>query len=116
MVAAQVNVNLDAAGSYLMVDGTEIGTSRVSQAPYNYSLDTTLLANGQHTLQIWGHDTSNSVDLSAALTVSVANSSAPPASNPPPSTTTLASQLLPNRIDFSCEWPGEYLEQWLCRQ
>jgi uncharacterized membrane protein YgcG len=72
-VSAQMTVNLDAAGSYLMVDGTEIGTSRVTQPPYTYSLDTTLLSNGQHTLQIWAHDTNNMADLSATVPVTVAN-------------------------------------------
>src|ERR1035438_183699 len=56
-----------------MADGIEIGASRVTQSPYNYTLDTTTLANGQHTLQIWAHDISNSVHLSATVPVTVAN-------------------------------------------
>jgi hypothetical protein len=73
-VTAQVSVNLDAAGSYLMVDGAQFGTVRASAPPYNYQLDTTLLPNGNHTLQIWAHDTSNSVDLSPTLPIAVENS------------------------------------------
>ena len=75
-VSAQVNVSLDAAGSYLMVDGAEVGTGRVTGAPYEYVLDTTTLANGQHTLQLWAHDTANEAVLSGAVPVTVANGSA----------------------------------------
>jgi hypothetical protein len=73
-VEAQVNVTLDAAGSYLMADGVQVGTSRVTNGPYNYALDTTTLPNGQHTLQIWAHDTSNMTDLSPTVPITVANS------------------------------------------
>ena len=86
LVLAQVNVTLDAAGSYLMVDGAQWGSFRVTQAPFTYPLDTTTLSNGQHTLQIWAHDTSNNVDLSAPVTVTVANSSSSPPAPPPPPT------------------------------
>ena len=57
LVGGEITVSLDAAGSYLMVDGAEIGTRRVVGAPYQYPLDTTMLANGPHTLQLWAHDT-----------------------------------------------------------
>lgn len=76
LVTAQVGVPLDAAGSYLLVDGAEYGTLRVAQSPYQYPLDTTALANGQHTLQVWAHDTANEVQLSQLVTISVTNSSA----------------------------------------
>ena len=74
-VTGQVGVSLDAAGSYLMVDGVEIGTQRVTGAPYAYPLDTTTLANGAHTLQLWAHTTANATVLSATVPVTVANTS-----------------------------------------
>ena len=72
-VAAQVKLALDAAGSYLMVDGTEIGTDRIGEAPYLYPLDTTTLSNGMHVLQLWAHDIGNNTVLSATVTVTVSN-------------------------------------------
>ncbi len=100
-VTGQVNVSLDAAGSYLMVDGAEVGTARVSGAPYQYALDTAMLSNGTHVLQLWAHDTGNNTDLSQTVTVTVTNTVAsgsgptsgsgatpPPAPAPAPVTAT----------------------------
>lgn len=72
-VTAQITHTLDAAGSYLMVDGKEWGTHRATNSPYGYDLDTTTLANGPHTLQVWAHDTGNSTLLSAPITVDISN-------------------------------------------
>ena len=72
-VGAQMALSLDAAGSYLMVDGIEIGTRRVTGAPYLYTLDTTTLTNGLHSLQIWAHDIGNNTVLSSIVSVNVAN-------------------------------------------
>ncbi len=72
-VTATITPTLDAAGSYLMVDGQQIGSYRATNPPYSYSLDTTQLTNGQHTLTVWAHDTNNQVDLSAPVVVIVAN-------------------------------------------
>lgn len=72
-VAGQLSVSLDAAGSYLMVDGTEIGTRRVVEGPYVYPLDTTMLTNGAHTLQLWAHNTGNDTVLSPTVRVMIAN-------------------------------------------
>ena len=69
-----------------MVDGTEIGTRRVTGGPFQYALDTSTLSDGQHTLQIWAHDTANETLLSDAVAVTVANTSAsvqPPAAPAP---------------------------------
>ena len=73
VVTAQINVQVDSRGSYLIVDGVEYGTRIVTQPPYVYSLDTTTLTNGQHTLQVWAHDSNNDSVVSAALPVVVAN-------------------------------------------
>jgi hypothetical protein len=73
VVQASITVNLDAAGSYLIVDGAAQNQRRVSSAPYVYSLDTRTLSNGAHTLQLWAHDTGNSTTLSSPVQINVAN-------------------------------------------
>jgi hypothetical protein len=70
-VTASITQQLDAAGSYLMVDGAQFGTSRVFSAPFVYSFDTTTVTPGQHTLQVWAHDTNNDTLLSNLVTVTV---------------------------------------------
>ena len=72
-VTTQCALSLDAAGSYLMLDGVEVGSRRVTAAPYLYSLDTTTLPNGPHTLQIWAHDISNNTTISAPVVIQVSN-------------------------------------------
>ena len=71
VVTAFIPQTLDAAGSYLLVDGREWGTQRETNGPYLYALDTTLLTVGAHTLQIWAHDTNNDTLLSNTVTVNV---------------------------------------------
>ena len=81
----QVSLSLDSAGSYLMVDGLEVGTDRVSGPPYTYPFDTTTVTDGQHNLQLWAHDIGNNTVVSAPVAITVANASAtPPASPAPP--------------------------------
>ncbi len=82
-VAGDLSVSLDAAGSYLMVDGSEIGTRRVTAGPFVYPLDTTTLANGVHTLQLWAHDTGNNTVLSRAVQVTIENAGPAVAPGPP---------------------------------
>ncbi len=91
LVGGEVSVSLDAAGSYLMVDGAEIGTRRVVGAPYQYPLDTTMLANGPHTLQLWAHDTGNTTRLSEPVTVTVANGAVAVVTQPSPAPATQPS-------------------------
>jgi hypothetical protein len=64
---------LDSSGSYLMVDGQEVGTHRLTSGPYLYPLDTTTLTNGPHTLQLWAHDIGNTTTVSMPIVVSVEN-------------------------------------------
>ncbi len=73
VVSGEVNLFLDAAGTFLMVDGAEVGTHRVTSAPYLYPLDTTTLSNGPHTVQLWGHDIGNNTRVSAPVVITVAN-------------------------------------------
>ena len=72
-VQGYVNLPLDPAGSYLIVDGQAHDQHRVTQAPYLYTLDTTALTNGPHTLQIWAHDIGNNTTLSGQVQIYVAN-------------------------------------------
>jgi hypothetical protein len=89
-VTASIPFPLDAAGTYLLVDGKELTTSHTTTYPYAYSLDTTLLSVGTHTLQAWAHDINNDVLLSAPVPVAVSNATttapaptpAPPAPTP----------------------------------
>lgn len=68
-----VNDALDAAGSYLIVDGYNLLNTRLANGPFLYPLDTTTLSNGAHTIQLWGHDIGNNVILSAPLGLVVSN-------------------------------------------
>ena len=72
-VVAGMRLDLDAAGSFLIVDGRYLMDRRAWGAPYVYPLDTTTLNNGPHTLQVWAHDISNNVNISAPMTINVAN-------------------------------------------
>lgn len=72
-VTGSTTLTLDSAGTYLMVDGQEVGTQRVTGGPYLYSLDTTTLIKGPHTLQLWGHDTGNTTWVSMPIVISVSN-------------------------------------------
>ncbi len=72
-VIGQVNLALDAAGSFLMVDGVEVGTQRVTGPPFLYGLDTTTLSNGPHTIQLWAHDIGNNTTITPPMTINVVN-------------------------------------------
>ncbi len=72
-VTASISQTLDPSGSYLMVDGQEIGTHRATSAPFLYQLDTTALSQGPHQLQIWAHDIGNNNLLSNPVTVMIHN-------------------------------------------
>ena len=73
VVTASINVNLDAAGSNVIVDGQGIGYTRLTGKPYVYYLDTTQFANGTHVIQIWAHDINNNTYVSNAVSVVFAN-------------------------------------------
>ena len=72
-VTGLVNLNLDAAGSFLIVDGQWQDQHRVTGAPYVYRLNTTTLVNGAHTLQLWAHDIGNNTTLSNVVSFTVQN-------------------------------------------
>jgi hypothetical protein len=72
-LTAVTTLNLDAAGSYVLVDGQRPDSFHLTSAPYVYPLDTTRLPNGTHTLQLWAHDIGNNTWLSNTVTVTVSN-------------------------------------------
>ena len=98
VVQGSILTNLDAAGSYLMVDGQEIGTGRVTGSPFNYSLNTTTLAVGSHKLQLWAHDQNNEALLSTPVSVTVTNAdgAAPSSPSPQPTGSSPVSILYPS--------------------
>ena len=71
LATASITQTLDAAGSYLMVDGQAISTRRVTNGPYAYAVDTSTLAPGTHQLQVWAHDVGNNNLLSNPVTIVV---------------------------------------------
>ncbi len=75
-VLGLVQVPLDSAGSFLVLDGAEVGTRRLTGPPYIYSLDTTAIADGQHTLALYAHDIGNNNYLSYPVVITVANNAA----------------------------------------
>ena len=72
-VLAKVDLFLDAAGSFLIVDGNWLGDHRVTGPPFLYNLDTTTLSNGPHSVQVWGHDIGNNTTISPPVSINVAN-------------------------------------------
>ncbi|MCU1323883.1 MAG: hypothetical protein JWM43_3532 [Acidobacteriaceae bacterium] len=106
-VTGQVYATLDAAGSYLMVDGIQIGTGRVSSAPYIYPLDTSTLANGSHTLQLWAHDTGNNAVLSSTVAVTVSNTvgDTTPSTPTTPFPPTTPSLPIPSSYPIALNYP-----------
>jgi hypothetical protein len=71
-IHGDVSVTLDAAGSYLILDGVRVGP-KIGDRPYLYPLDTTSLSNGSHTLQLWAHDIGDNTEVSQAVTIVVEN-------------------------------------------
>jgi hypothetical protein len=59
------------------VDANNVG-STIASLPYNFSLNTTTLSNGNHTLNATAIDIKNLSSTSAAVTFTVNNASAPP--------------------------------------
>ena len=72
-VSANASDDMGVAGVTFFVDGVAAGPEDVS-APYAFSWDTHLLANGTHTLTAQARDQAGNVSLSAPVTVNVANS------------------------------------------
>ena len=73
-VSADASDNVGVAGVQFQLDGTNLGAEDAS-APYSISWNTTTIANGSHTLTAVARDAAGNIKTSAAVTVTVANSS-----------------------------------------
>jgi hypothetical protein len=71
-VTVSASDNVAVASVLLQVDGTSVGTADTT-SPYTFSLDTTVLSNGSHSLTAVATDTSGNQATSAAVSVTVAN-------------------------------------------
>ncbi|MDE3109182.1 MAG: DUF4038 domain-containing protein, partial [Acidobacteriota bacterium] len=78
VVTASATDDVAVASVQFQVDNTAVGPALTS-APYSYSLDTTTLTNGTHTLTAVAVDTSNNTAKSAAISITVSNAGTPPA-------------------------------------
>ena len=72
-ITATASDSLGIASVQLRVDGANLGAADTT-APYNFSLDTTTLTNGSHTLTAVATDTGSNVGTSPVVTISVSNS------------------------------------------
>ncbi|HVL66470.1 MAG TPA: phospholipase D-like domain-containing protein [Vicinamibacterales bacterium] len=70
-VAVNASDNVAVARVDMLLNGSLVATDVT--APYQFAWDTTAVANGSHTLQARAVDTSNNTALSAAVTVTVSN-------------------------------------------
>ncbi len=71
-VTASAADNVAVANVQLQVDGTNVGGADTS-SPYNFSLNTTTLSNGSHSLTAVATDTSGNSTTSAAVAITVSN-------------------------------------------
>jgi len=78
-VLATASDNVGITGVQLLVDGTAVGSG--SAPPYNFSWNTTTLANGIHALQIRAYDAAGNTGLSQLVSVNVSNQTSSSPSN-----------------------------------
>jgi hypothetical protein len=71
-VTANASSSIGVASVQFQVDASNVG-SPVTAAPYSYSLDTTTLANGSHTLTAVATDTAGTSTTSSGVIVTVSN-------------------------------------------
>jgi hypothetical protein len=81
-VSASASDNVSVTGVQFRLDGTNLGAQDTG-APYAVSWNTTLAANGAHTLTAVARDAAGNTTTSAPVTVTVANG--PPPDTTPPS-------------------------------
>lgn len=82
VVTATASDNVGVDTTYLIVDGVVSGSDHI--APYSYSLNTTTLANGTHSMYIRAWDASGNAGDSAQLSFTVANGVPTPTPTPSP--------------------------------
>src|SRR5207245_1165093 len=76
-VSASATDNVGVAGVQFNLDGVNLG-AEVTAAPYAISWNTTLAANGSHTLTAVARDTAGNTATTAAVSLTVANDTTPP--------------------------------------
>jgi peptidoglycan/xylan/chitin deacetylase (PgdA/CDA1 family) len=76
-LTATATDNVGVAGVKLLVDGVQVGAEDTT-APYSVSLDTTTLANGDHTVTAVARDAAGNLTTSAGVTFTVANTTTTP--------------------------------------
>jgi hypothetical protein len=82
LFTATATDNRGVAGVQFLVDGAPIGTE-ITSSPYSLSVNTATLSNGAHTIAARARDTSNNVNTSAVVNVTVSNSTTPPSQKDP---------------------------------
>jgi hypothetical protein len=70
-VTSSASDNVGVTSVQLLVDGGAVGTA--ASAPYNFSWNSTALANGNHTLQTKAFDAAGNSGVSASVVVTVSN-------------------------------------------
>jgi peptidoglycan/xylan/chitin deacetylase (PgdA/CDA1 family) len=86
-ITASANDAVSVSGVQFKVDGTNFGSEDTS-APYSTNLDTTTLANGNHTISAVARNNSN-LTATATVTVNINNVVTPPTPPTPPATPNL---------------------------
>jgi hypothetical protein len=71
-VTASASDNVAVASMQLLVDGTDVGTADTT-SPYTFSLNTSGLSNGSHSLTAVATDSSGNQATSAAVSITVSN-------------------------------------------
>jgi peptidoglycan/xylan/chitin deacetylase (PgdA/CDA1 family) len=79
-LTAQATDNVGVAGVRFLIDGIQVG-AELTAPPYQYSLNTTTLTNGNHTVVAVARDAAGNTKTSSAATVTVNNVPTPPATN-----------------------------------
>ena len=89
IVSATASDNVGVSAAYLLVDDIVRGADY--EAPYTYSLDTTILGDGPHFMYIRAWDAADNNGDSARVTFTVSNGAPPPTPTPTPTPTPLPS-------------------------
>lgn len=76
-VSANASDNIGVTSVQFQLDGTNLGAA-LTAAPYSMNWDTTVVANGQHTLTAIARDAAGNTATSSAVTVTVSNVDATP--------------------------------------
>ncbi len=76
-VNASAGDNVGVVGVTLLVDGTAVGAEDTT-SPYSFTLDTTTLSNGAHTITVRARDAAGNTGTSAPVSITVDNTTPPP--------------------------------------